>query len=82
MRPAQALQVVRRAARRHDLTVTEVTGRGKGSHQLYALVDAKGTRVARFTIPQHPRELSWVVLRSIETGLTPLLGDKWMEKNR
>ena len=80
LRPAQTLQVVRRAARRCGWTVVEVAGRGKGSHQLYAVVDDGGEHLGRFVIPQHPRELSWVVLRSIESGLAPLFGHQWMEE--
>lgn len=82
MKPAQTVQAVRRAARRDGLTVVEVSGRGKGSHQLFALLDEKGVHVGQFTVPQHPRELSWVVLRSIEAGLAHLFGEKWMEKDR
>ena len=80
MRPTQALQVVRRAARRQGWTVIEVPGRGKGSHHLYAVVDEHGDHLDRFVIPQHPRELSWLVLRSIESGLAPLFGPSWMEE--
>lgn len=82
MKPAQTVQLVRRAARRQGLTVAEVTGRGKGSHQMYRLVDPDDAVVGQFTVPQHPRELSWTVLRSIEDGLAPLFGEKWMEKER
>lgn len=82
MKPAQTVQAVRRAARRRGLTVVEVTGRGKGSHQLYRLVDQDGATAGQFTVPQHPRALSWKVLRSIEDGLAPLFGEKWMEKDR
>jgi hypothetical protein len=80
MKPAQAMQLVRRHAREHDLTVVDLPGRGKGSHRLYTLVDSSGTQVARFGLTDHPRELSWTVLRGIEEGLAPLFGEKWMEK--
>lgn len=60
--------------------MVEVAGRGKGSHQLYAVVDEHGTHLDRFVVPQHPRELSWLVLRSIEDGLAPLFGARWMEE--
>jgi hypothetical protein len=80
MKPAQALQLVRRHAREHGLTVVDLPGRGKGSHRLYTLVDSSGTQVARFGLTDHPRELSWTVLRGIEEGLAPFFGEKWMEK--
>ena len=55
-------------------------GRGKGSHQLYAIVDQDGSHLDRFVVPHHARELSWLVLRSIESNLTHLFGTSWMEK--
>lgn len=82
MKPAQALQLVRKVARRHGLRVVEVPGRGKGSHHWYALVDSDGQQVGGFTLTDHPRELSWKVLTSTEDALTPLFGEKWMEKGR
>ena len=80
MRPGQTLQVVRRAARRRGWSVIHMSGRGKGSHALYAVLDESGDELGRFTIPQHPRELSWLVLRSIESGLAHLFGAQWMEQ--
>lgn len=80
MKPVQALQLVRRNAREHGFGVVELPGRGKGSHRLYALVDSSGVQVARFGVTDHPRELSWTVLRTLEEGLAPLFGEKWMEK--
>jgi hypothetical protein len=80
MKPAQAMQLVRRNAREHGFTVVELPGRGKGSHRLYVLVDSSGVQVARFGVTDHPRELSWTVLRALEEGLAPLFGEKWMEK--
>ena len=75
MKPAQTLQLVRRNARKHDLTVVEQPGRGKGSHRIFVLAE-----VARFGLTDHPRELSWTVLRQMEDGLAHLFGEKWMEK--
>jgi len=45
MKPAQALTVVRKLARAHHLTVHQLPDRGKGSHQIYALVDSSGAEV-------------------------------------
>jgi hypothetical protein len=80
MKPAQAMQLVRRNAREHGFTVVELPGRGKGSHRLYVLVDSSGVQVARFGVTDHPRELSWTVLRALEEGLATQFGEKWMEK--
>jgi hypothetical protein len=80
MRPTQVLSLVRRSARQRRMTVGELPGRGKGSHRLYALIDANGHEVARFGLTDHPKDLSWPLLRRIEDGLAPWFGEKWMEK--
>jgi hypothetical protein len=80
MKPAQALRLVRRTARGKGLTVVELPGRGKGAHQMYALVDADGETRGRFGLTSHSRELSWTVLRNLEDGLAHLFGDDWMEE--
>lgn len=80
MRPAQVLSLVRKVARRHGMSVVELPGRGKGSHQLYALVHSDGSEVARFGLTDHPKDLSWPLLRRLEDGLAPWSGDSWMEK--
>lgn len=49
---------------------------------MFALVDTAGSERARFGLTDHPRELSWVVLRGIEHGLAPLFGERWMEAGR
>jgi hypothetical protein len=80
MKPTKVLQLARRAARAHDLTVEEIAGRGKGSHHIYCLRDDHGIEVGRFAITGHSRELSWTVLRSIEDALTSLFGERWLEE--
>ncbi|MDN5750218.1 MAG: hypothetical protein L0H64_17185 [Pseudonocardia sp.] len=80
MRPAQALSLARKLAREHDLTVVELKGRGKGSHRIYALVDSTGSRVARFGVTDHPRDLSRDILQRLEYGLEPWFGKRWTEK--
>lgn len=76
----QTLQIVRSAARKQGLTVTEVKGGGKGSHRSYVITDTEGQQVGSFGLTDHPREQSWTVLRGLETTLEPLFGPKWMEK--
>lgn len=75
-----ALRLARTAARGSGYSIHEIAGRGKGSHQLYAVLDSAGNEVGRFTLTNHPRELSWTVLRSLEDGLAHLFGDDWLEK--
>lgn len=82
MKPAQVLSLIRRLARQHGLTVTELPARGKGSHRIYALTDSSGAEKARFGLTGHPRDLSWTVLGQIEEGLAHLFGKKWTEKRR
>lgn len=80
MKPAQALNLVRKAARRQGLIVEELSGRGKGSHRIYRLVDSEGVEVKRFGLTGHAKDLSWSVLCDLEDGLVPVFGEKWMEK--
>jgi predicted RNA binding protein YcfA (HicA-like mRNA interferase family) len=80
LRPAALLTLVRRHARRHGCVVVETPGRGKGSHRLYVVQDSDELEVGRFTVPGHPRELSWTVLRSIEDALSHEFGERWMEE--
>lgn len=74
------LRLARVAARKAGYSIQEVAGRGKGSHQLYAVLDSAGIEVGRFTLTHHPRDLSWTVLHSIEDGLAHLFGEDWLEK--
>ena len=74
------MQIVRRGARKHGYTIAELPGRGKGSHRQHAVLDATGGEVARFGLTDHPKELSWTVLRNLEESLSPLLGEHWLER--
>jgi hypothetical protein len=80
MNPAAALSLVRRQARAHFLKVRQLPGRGKGSHQIFALEDSAGTEVARFGLTGHSRGLSWDVLRALEDRLAPVFGERWTER--
>lgn len=80
MRPTQALSLVRKLARQHNLTVTVMSGRGKGSHQMYQLLDSDSSEVCRFGLTHHPRDLSLTVLTRLEERLAPVFGEKWTEK--
>lgn len=81
LKPAKVLQLARRAARDCDASIEEDPTRDKGSHRLFHVRHrGTGDRLASFTLTGHNRELSWGVLRSIETQLAPMLGEKWMEE--
>ncbi|AOS63059.1 hypothetical protein TL08_11225 [Actinoalloteichus hymeniacidonis] len=80
MKPARVLSLIRRSARDAGLTIEQIPGRGKGSHQIFVVRNDCGTQVGRFAITGHGRELSWTVLRSIEQALAPLFGAQWMEE--
>ena len=78
----QALALVRLHARRHNLVVIEMVGRGKGSHRLYQLVADDGREVTRFGLTDHPGDMSAGLVRRLEQRLEPLFGLKWTEKQR
>ena len=80
MKPAQTLAIVRKLARGRNLAVRQSPGRGKGSHEIYVLVDSAGSEVERFGLTGHARELSWTVLTRLGERLAPLFGEKWMER--
>lgn len=80
MSAARALQLVRRAARKRGLSVVELHKRGKGSHRMYALVDAEDREIERFGLTDHPGDISWLVLRRLEERLTEVFGGGWMEE--
>lgn len=80
MKAQAALSLTKRAARRNNLRIEELHGRGKGSHRIYVVLDSDGNAVGRFGLTFHPQDLSWTVLRNLEDGLTHLFGDKWMEQ--
>lgn len=80
MTARQVLAIVRKIARDKSLTVNELPGRGKGSHRIYLLLDQSGNEVGRFGLTDHPRDLSWTVLRNTEDGLAHPQGEKWTEK--
>lgn len=79
LRPRAVLTLVRRLARKHGLRVEGRPGRGKGSHPLHVVLDSNDVEVVRLMVPDHPQELSWTVLRSIEGSLAPVFGERWME---
>ena len=59
--------------------MTDVSGRGRGAHRHYIVLDSDGDEVGRFVVTGHARELSWPVLRNIEHALAHLFGSRWTE---
>lgn len=76
MRSATALSVIRRHARGSGHTVRPLTGRGRGSHRIYALVDSSGAEVARFGLTTQRRYLSRRLFAEIEQALGPLIANE------
>jgi len=85
MTASQAHHLVRKVARKNNMSVVQVTkpqggSRGKGSHAVHALLDQDGNEVARFGLTGHAEDMSWKLLRRLEDTLAPWFGQKWMEK--
>lgn len=78
----QALALVRSHARRHELSVVEMVGRGKGRHRIYQLIGRDGAEVVRFGLTDHPGDMSTGLVRRLEQRLTPQFGERWTEKGR
>jgi hypothetical protein len=74
------LALARRHARKQGLRIEEMKGRGKGSHQVFVVLDDDGERLGRFLLTSHSREMTRGVLQDVEDGLAHLFGEKWMEK--
>jgi hypothetical protein len=62
------------------MTVEQLPGRGKGSHEMYALIDSDGSEVARFGLTGHRRDLSHAMMGRLEDTLAPWFGERWTER--
>lgn len=80
MRSQQLLTLIRKVARKQDMTIDKIKSKGKGSHQEWKLLSSDGTEVARFGLTDHPKDLSWTILNRLEKHLAPWFGSNWMEK--
>ena len=81
LKPEQMLSLIRKLARKNDLSVRELPRRGKGSHTMYILVrDDDDTEVANFGLTGHPKDLSRSMMHKIEDQLESQFGKKWTEK--
>ncbi len=80
LKPAKVLQLARKAARSAGVTIEEIPGRGKGSHRIFAVFDSTGAELARFGITGRNKDLSWTVLKNVETDLADIFGEKWLEE--
>ena len=79
------LSLIRKLARKDGWTVEQLASqrgraRGKGSHEMYALLDSNGNEMERFGLTGHSGDMSWSMLRRTEERLQPYFGEKWMEK--
>lgn len=75
MKAHAVLTLATRMARKKNLRVEELRGRGKGSHHVYVIRDEEDKEVGRFGLTSHSKEVSWTVMKSIEDGLEHLFGE-------
>jgi hypothetical protein len=80
MKAEALLRLARKVARAEGYSIEELSGRGKGSHRIYAVLNSAGDELGRFGLTHHPKDISWTVLRQIEDKLAHLFGDNWMER--
>jgi hypothetical protein len=87
---AEAVRLLRDAARRvsreqsQSWTVRRITdargrARGKGSHVMWGVFDADDKELARGSVTNHSRTMSWTVTRNFEADFEELLGEGWMD---
>ena len=76
----QVLAAVRKQARARGWTVEQLPKRGKGSHTLWAVLDADGKELGRLALVGHAGAMSMTVTRSNEAALEPLFGKGWLDK--
>lgn len=77
---AQVLTAIRKHARRRGYTVVQLPKRGKGSHTIWAVLDAKQVEIGRVGLTGHPGAMSQTVTRSNERALEPIFGKGWLDK--
>jgi hypothetical protein len=84
---SDAVTLLRRAVRKANkgwvvTPLTDARGRtrGKGSHVMWAVFDARGTELARGSVTSHPGDMSWKVTRGFEADFEELLGEGWMDR--
>ena len=80
MKQQAVLALARKAARERGFNVTQLPGRGKGSHTMWAIIDQHGAEVGRMTLTTGSKDITWTVLRTTEAALSHILGEKWMKK--
>lgn len=76
----QVLKTMRKLARDNGWTVTQLPKRGKGSHTMWAVLDADGYELGRVGLTGHAGAMTPTVTRSNERALEPIFGEGWMDK--
>jgi hypothetical protein len=76
----QVLKTMRKLARDKGWSVEQLPKRGKGSHTIWAVVDADGTELGRVGLTGHAGAMSGTVTRSNEQALEPIFGEGWLDK--
>jgi len=80
MTSKQALNLIRRRARRLGWSVEQLPKRGKGSHSVHVVRNDQGQEVGRVALTGHAGDMSWTVMRSVEQALEPIFGTGWMDR--
>jgi len=76
----EVLKAVRKNARRLGHTVQKLDKRGKGSHTIWAVLDANGNELGRIGLTGHAGHMSQTVTRSNEQALEGIFGKGWLDK--
>jgi hypothetical protein len=71
---------IRKQARLHGFTVAPLPKRGKGSHTMWAVLDADGNEIGRVGLTGHPGAMTQTVTRSNEAALEGIFGKGWLDK--
>ena len=76
----QVLKAMRKLARANGWTVSQLPGRGKGSHTIWGVFDRTGVELGRVGLTGHAGSMSLTVTRSNEQALEPIFGEGWLDK--
>lgn len=76
----QVLKAMRKNARKNGWSVAQLPKRGKGSHTIWAVLDADGVEKGRAALTGHAGQMSQTVTRSNEAALEEIFGKGWLDK--
>ncbi|HEY2983488.1 MAG TPA: hypothetical protein VGJ38_05005 [Jatrophihabitantaceae bacterium] len=76
----QVLKTMRKLARDNAWIVQQLPKRGKGSHTIWAVLDADGVELGRVGLTGHSGAMTQTVTRSNEQALEPIFGEGWLDR--